>query len=277
MTSGTRRFEGTYTARDGHQQKLNVKVFQRFGLFVLSATLAGSIAGRIQNNNEVAPHEPVAIEDQYIKTDDELVERATDIRTMLNDIVITEYEVKFGDTLSGIAEACGNTVYRICALNGIDEKDILQTGQKLQVETICEKNPVDAEIACLESYFYDYLFNSEISRIAKSARVEGTKKDDMAEFYYSLLYGQDYVLGKMDPGSIYGGYTSNYIEYHSKSEHTDEEKNAYMALLRSLAEIVSRDINMNGKVPNAVSYDDFKNLAVQKSQNLLNKNIYSTY
>jgi len=277
MTSGTRRFEGTYTARDGHQQKLNVKIFQRFGLFVLSGTLVGSLVGHISNSKDVPKTETVSIEDSYIKTDAELVERATDMRTMLNDIAITEYEVKFGDTLSSIAEACGNTVYRLCALNGINEKDILQTGQKLQIETICEKNPVDAEIACLESYFYDYLFNSEISRVAKSARDGSGKHEDMAEFYYASLYGKDYALGKADPGSIYGGYTYGYIEYHNKNEHTDEEKNAYFALLSSLADIVDRDLNLSGKASNVVSYDDFKNLAVQKAQNLLGKNIYAKY
>ena len=43
------------------------------------------------------------------------------------------YVVKAGDTLSGIAAKYGTTVEKLCERNGIRDKNLIRTGQKLYV------------------------------------------------------------------------------------------------------------------------------------------------
>ena len=66
-----------------------------------------------------------------------------------------KYTVKSGDTLSAIAQKFGTTVEALVASNGIKNKNLIYTGQVLQIP-VKEEKPTDNQLynaftTCLEA------------------------------------------------------------------------------------------------------------------------------
>ncbi len=247
-----RTYRGTYTSKDGQKHLLNVKVFKRLGVFALTIVLVKTAHTYIiipvrdtitaSTNKEIEEENPdLALIENIIKANPDIIKIFTK----------SEYTVKNGDTVSAIAEECGNTVRRICALNGMSSKDIIYPGQVLNVEIITEKEPLDKEISLLESYFYDYLFNSNLATIARENSAEGS------QLYRTILYGNPKTEADVDPNSIYGTYVTNYLHFHKNSKVDDTLKNEYLAILQSLAKDTVDQFSLGG-TPIVVTPVQFK-------------------
>lgn len=250
-TRNNRTYRGTYTSKDGKEHQLNVKVFKRLGAFALAIVLIKSahtfVIKPIGQTIANSTNQEMEVENPDLVLIEEIIKEHPDI---IKEFTNEEYTVQNGDTLSAIAESCGNTVKRICALNDMSSKDIIYPGQVLKIENITEKEPLDKEISLLESYFYDYLFNSNLATIAKENSSEGSA------LYRSILYGSPKTEADIDPNSIFGTYVTNYLHFHDNGEVDDTIKNEYLKILQSLASDTIDQLSLGGK-PIVVTPDQY--------------------
>lgn len=252
----TRTFNGTYTSRDGKKHKLNVRVYNRLGAFGLSLVLAAYAAAythTVDNSNpENANRTAIAVE---TNSDIEKIESIIrDNPNILKDVTNGTYTIKYGDTLSHIALECGTTLKRICALNNIDSKDIIYPGEEIKTEVIKDKADIDKDIASLESYFSDYLFNSPIAELAKS----GDESDYQASFYRSIIYGSPKSEVDVDPNSLYGSFVISYLKFHEKEEITLEDKQVYRDMLEGMVSEYTDQLTLGGSIDNLVPYEKYR-------------------
>ncbi len=247
-----RTYRGTYTSKDGKKHPLTVKVFKRLGTFALALVLVKSVhtyaITPIMNNIAASANRETEMDNPDLILIDKIIKENPEI---IKTITKSTYTVENGDTISGIAEDCGNTVKRICALNDMSSKDIIYPGQVINIETITEKEPLDKEISLLESYFYDYLFNSNLATIARENSAEGSL------LYRSILYGNPKTEADVDPNSIYGTYVTNYLHFHEYGEVDDNTKNEYLAVLQGLAQDTVDQLSLGG-TPIVVTPDQYK-------------------
>lgn len=252
----TRIFKGTYTSDDNKKHTVNVRIYKRFAALGLSLTLIVGSAGCVIATN-------------YIKDtikDDSFTDNDADLQTIeaiikndpyiLKDVELGTRTIKVGDTLSNIAEDCGNTVKRICELNEMSSKNVIYPGQEIKIETITDKDPREKSIAGLESYFNDYLFNSSVAEIAKNA-LENQKNGGL--FYRSILYGNPKSEYEYDPNSIYGEFINAYLRFHGIAEPTDAAKDEYIASLTDLSD----------KAVERLTFGDVSNILVPYSKYII--------
>lgn len=115
-----------------------------------------------------------------LKSMREIVGKESDI---LMKEVKTEYTIKEGDTLNGIASNFKTTVEEILRLNlNLTSQSSIVSGQVLKIKSCEERAYEEKEITLLERYIRFLLEESTVSKIAKS-----DVKD--AELYKSVLYG----------------------------------------------------------------------------------------
>ncbi len=120
---------------------------------------------------------------------------------------------------------------------------------------------LDNDIATLESYFYDYLFQSTIARIARKERDAGVNTQ---LFYKKILYGTSSNINAIDPNSLFGTYTMKYLDYHKINEHVLEEKKAYIQFLTDLSNKALELLNANKK-DSIIPYSKYLNYLKKRS------------
>lgn len=248
----TRTFMGKYLSKDGKTHEVAIRVFKRFASLGLAITLTYSIAGKL-----ITAIDEVAIKDT--KTEDidsnllsieDIIEKNPNI---LKDVEKSTYIIKVGDTMSSIAEANSNTVKRLCALNQMSAKQVIYPGQEINIETIKDKTPEEKDISALESYFYDYVFNSPIAKLAKNAENKGA-----SSIYRTFLYGNPKNEYELDPNSIYGKYINRYLSYHNLENPMPEEKKEYINMLTELSKETQENLNLGNTVENLIPYPQYR-------------------
>lgn len=169
---------------------------------------------------------------------------------LLSNVSVGGYTVKEGDTLVNIAESNGISLKRLCTLNNKITNQTISIGEKLIVETATPMNEIEKDIVSLESYFYDYLFNSPIVKLAKSqtGNLEGKT------IFREIIFGKPANNTETDPNSLYGKYTNLYLNFHNKKDVSLEDKKKYIEDLMQLSELCEVDLNLNGTVDNIVSF-----------------------
>ena len=168
----------------------------------------------------------------------------------MSNVSVGGYTVKEGDTLVNIAESNGISLKRLCTLNNKITNQTISIGEKLIVETATPMNEIEKDIVSLESYFYDYLFNSPIVKLAKSqtGNLEGKT------IFREIIFGKPANNTETDPNSLYGKYTNLYLNFHNKKDVSLEDKKKYIEDLMQLSELCEVDLNLNGTVDNIVSF-----------------------
>lgn len=238
----TRQYNGVYTAKDGKKHKIKVSVnSKRLAAFGLSLSLVIAAGFKlIDATSENMPSLEVESTTSFEEESKKLIEKIiAEKKDILKEIVIETYAVKDGDTLSEIGKKFGCDVKRLGDLNGLGEGDKPAPGTPLNVETKKDKTGLDRTLAALESYFYDYVFNSPVAQIAKSPESEGS-------LYRLILFGEPKSPANLDPNSIYGSYIGSYLSFHGLENQTEEAKRAYVDSLLMLARDTSRSLNIGG-------------------------------
>ena len=263
--SRSRTFKGKYTDNSGKEHHFTVKIFGRLIALGLALVLVkGSYTAIIGTSKKDDSKKDNNLEDAVL---DQNLEQINEILkenpNMLREVSTSIHTVEFGETLGKIAENNGNTVKRIMELNDIkDNTQIIFAGEDLRVETIKPLSEIDAEIKMLESYFYDYVFNSSVAEMAKSSAPD----DKQANFYKSIIYGNPKSESEPDMNSIYGMYIQAYLNFHDENkEHTEESKQAYIYTLTSLAKEVDEKINLDGMNNVLINYDLYKVYCINRS------------
>lgn len=258
----TRTFEATYTSSDSAKHQLKVRVFKRLAAFGLSLYLIKSAHPFVLKTDAAdAPVNPKGAREEK-DPNIELIEGI--IKNNPNLLSVPEielYTVIMGDTVEKIAKAFKTSVKRICELNGLKKDQDLYGGQILRVESNNPKIGLDKEVSLLESYFYDYLFQSEVASIAKSTKKEGA-------LFKSMLYGNPKSEAEIDSSSIFGKYVTNYIDFHGKEDTDDKTKKKYIDELMNLESEAVQKLNLNGQTDLVVPYSIYNAYITNGTTNL---------
>ncbi len=252
-TSQSRLYNGSYKNKRGATERftLRIKNFQRFlavaGVLILVGTSAKTIVTHIYENKNKPGHSngsvafDVTSEEEILRNKRQIQHIIDNKPNILKNVKIENYEVEYGDSLGYLAEKTGNTIGRLCELNNISRNDFLCQGQRIKLEVLTDKNEVEKELAGLESYFEDYLFNSPVV-IEHFGQFFGVKE------------GED-----IDPSSIKGIYMNKYKRFHDKIEVgiTEEDKKEYVESLLILVGQVDDFIRLYG-LENVSPYSKYK-------------------
>lgn len=245
---------GNYTAViNGKAVKVCIKRLLPFVLTLVlikeGYTFMTSMIGTKETDSDTEQY--ITMEDRNLALIESIIKQNPHI---LYDVHMDTYEIQLGDTLGGIAEKCGNALKRICSLNGIDSKKTIYPGTELKVEIIKEKSELDKKIASLESYLDNYVFSSPI---AVAAKAQSEDQNNQLAYYRTVLYGSPQKFAKLDPSSYYGMYFTNYLKFHESTEHSEEEKLAYVTSLMGIATDLETKLNLNGTVEMIVPYETY--------------------
>lgn len=255
MIERTKTYQGKYTSKNGQQHNVRIRVYKKFGTLVLSFALVGTLAGMV---GTIAKESDKNNKPNSLEQDPNLLVIDTILKNnpnMLKDVERGTYTISGGDTISAIAERCGNTVKRICSLNKMDSKQVIVPGEVIEVETIKEKEPKDKEIVSLESYFHDYVFASPIAEIAKKAE---ENPDNGGPLYRSILYGNPLSEVDLDPNSIYGKYVSAYLKFHALENPSEEKRDEYISFLTELSKETFDSLTFGGMSSSLIPYSQYK-------------------
>lgn len=252
----TKTYSGEYTSRDNKKHKVTVRVFKRLLPFALAIALVrGAYSFTVNIKSNIDENKNIDADDEVLDETKALIEKIiAENPNLLKEIEQSTYVIKAGDTLSGIAEECGNTLNRICSLNKIEKTKIIYPGEEIKIETIKEKTGDDREIACLESYLHDYVLNSPLAVIARNPSSE---LDNASRLYRSMIYGEPKNEADVDPDSIFGMFVSSYLKFHENPEQTPEAKRQYVNVLMNLADEVVEKLNFGGAANNIVPYSTY--------------------
>lgn len=251
----TQNYNGKYTNKSGQTSYLGVKIFSGLAasalLFILVKNTAPAVIDKFVDKDDIKKptQEEMYMSEDMILIENILKENPDMLKTRESGV----YTIKFGDTLSEIAQENGITLKRLLSLNSIENPSYIRDGQTIKVETVKPLEEIDQEMKILESYFYDYVFNSEPAKIARGIKEVEHKEAQM--LCKSLIYGNPKSEADVDPYSIYGRYVNAYLNYH---EHplvdNEEKKQEYVATLID----VQKDLLDKNSVLGLVEYEQFK-------------------
>ena len=253
----TRIFKATYTSKDNKVYHLNVRVFKRLASFGLAIALVKgglTITGNLLTSGVDDINEQI----EEVEKSEDLLLIETIIKenpNILKDPKNVIYLVKEDDTLDSIAEVCGTTVDKLRELNKLFEVDNVISGTSIVVEMFEDKEPKDRLISSLESYFYDYVFNSPVAKEAKSSQFSLKRQ---VNYYKSVIYGHPKSEADVDPDSLFGMYVNSYLNFHKEeSEKSDTDKDKYIAFLTELAQKTVTDLNFDGMASTIIPFEQY--------------------
>lgn len=257
---GSKKYRGIHTDRKGEQHEIIVKITNALTLavstlgiiFIIGTTVTGAIEDKRRENGKYP--QPEKKQDPVVKVVDnsetvdhtkEEVERIIKEHPyLLKNIREENYVVEPGDTLGDIAEKAGNTVKRICEINGINRDATIYPGENYKLEVLEDKDELDKELACLESYFGDLVLNFDVNN-RYVGYIRGTSSN-----------------GTVDPNSVYGRFMKLYTDYRTKLEiptyDKEELKKEYVDNLLILAKEVDNKINIIDGVFDITPYYRYK-------------------
>lgn len=261
---GLRRYNASYTSprtnkKESAKLAANTTVIKKFVFRMTVFTLAGTIgtisalslgAGIAENQAEAEKKRILAEkEHEHTPSEDELQYLQNYIEanpTLLKDATEENYTVKMGDSLSSVAEACGNTVQRIAILNGLSSNDMLYYGTEIKVERLEDKSDLDKEITCLEKWFDAYLMGHLYNNLDQNSRLKVV--------FDLSLYGTTSSHTVTNDGKFVQYNALKEIFYNGnggpKPVRTDEEKEEYISQLRQIANSIVNELNMvDGIIP----------------------------
>ena len=252
----SRFFEGTYTSNDNKKYKVKISLnYTRLLALALSLVLVRGGLSKLSNMQNALMLDNASISASFETESKKLIEQIiANKKNIFEEEVLQTYAVKDGDTLESISLNHGCSVQRLNELNGVPAGTALSGGSTITVESKREKSPLDKSIALLESYFYDYMFNSPAAELAKNPESKGSS------LYKLLIYGEPKSDADIDPNSIYGTYVGFYLKFHELDNPTDEAKTAYVDFLMMLARDAEHKLNIGSKnsiVYSFESYADF--------------------
>lgn len=251
--SQSRLYNGSYRNKRGATERftLRIKNLQRFvamaGVLILVSISAKTVVTMVSEEKNKLGHSNGSVafdatSEEEVSRNKRQIQHIIDNKPhILKNVTTEKYEVEYGDSLGYLAEKTGNTISRICELNNISKNDVLYQGQRIKLEILTDKNEVEKELAGLESYFEDYLFNSPVI-IEHFGQFFGVKEGVEAE-----------------PSSIKGIYMNKYNSFHAKIEEgiTVEDKKEYVESLLILVGQVDDFIKLYG-LENVTPYNMYK-------------------
>lgn len=247
LENSSRRYKGSYYNRKNEKKFFGLKIenVKRFAAMtgLITLTTIGScmimVGPAIDDIKEsVFPRDKIVIDQTpsiTLERNKEEIEQIISTKpNILKDISLVSYEVELGDSMSYLAEMTGNTVKRLNILNNMSSDDLLVAGSTIKLEVLEDKQGLDKEIACLESYFEDYLLRS------------ATAKEFRNQFFGT---GNDETI---DAKSVEGMYINLSMNFHDKlktqgSNITEEDKHYYIESLMALEHNTANLINRNNK------------------------------
>lgn len=246
-----KRYEGTYTNNKGEQHKVIVKVSTRLSAFVLAMSLLSG-CGTVVNRQVASNTDKLSYETTTPDGDLDIIAKIVKENASSHDEIVEEtYVVQPGDTLGKISTKFGISVEELCAINGIEDMNKIFVGDKVKIRHAKELSELDKQIACIESYFQDYLFESHL---AKQVRFTDDKQSSSL-FYKSVLFGNP--EGE-DPTCIYSIYTKYYLAFHENEDVVgDDDKKTYYSNLKDLASYSESQLNFNGELKNIVPFEEY--------------------
>lgn len=261
MGMRTRSYKAVYRDKKNDEHYLYIRINPRLlagGLALFMTLSVGKATLNRFVDRDTVPNNK--LEDSMIDPNLELIDKILkEHPNMLVTKSISDYEVKFGDTLSEIASENGSSIARIEQLNHINAKDMLRTGAVIKVETVKPLPELDAEIVMLESYMYDYVFNSTVAEIA---RKEAGQFEEQQMLYRSILYGNPKSEVDLDPNGIYAQFIKAYTTYHDREEqlegNNEEQKQNYINTLTYLTDELDERINLGGMTNILVNYNQYR-------------------
>ena len=146
-----------------------------------------------------------------------------------------QYTVKYGDTISDIAENYNCFSKDIMFANDLRDSNIKE-GDTLFVDRVQDLPETVKEVNFLESYFRDYVLSS--SEAAKIAKGEGINDKYKTAFQRALFSKDD-----SEYNSIEVLFQKAYNAYHS-IEYSEEKMQEYIELLLQLVELTESRINI---------------------------------
>ncbi len=236
----SRFFEGTYTSNDNKKYKVKISLnYTRLLALALSLVLVRGGLSKLSNMQNALMLDNASISASFETESKKLIEQIiANKKNIFEEEVLQTYAVKDGDTLESISLNHGCSVQRLNELNGVPAGTALPGGSTITVE----------------SYFYDYMFNSPAAELAKNPESKGSS------LYKLLIYGEPKSDADIDPNSIYGTYVGFYLKFHELENPTDEAKTAYVDSLMMLARDAEHKLNIGSKnsiVYSFESYADF--------------------